>query len=455
MERVRERNRIYRQKTGSPPLALIETFGCQQNFADSDKLRGMLERMGYAMTDSRERADLILFNTCAVREHAELRVLGNIGALKKLKEKKPTLVIGVGGCMMQQEHRVREILEKYRHVDLIFGTHTLHELPSMLETVLEKGERVRCTEETADLAEGLPISRESAYQAWVSVMYGCNNFCTYCIVPYLRGRERSRLPEDILEEVRALAGQGVREITLLGQNVNSYGKDLEKPISFAELLRTLNDVPGDFKIHFMTSHPKDCSLELLDALAGCDKVAKRLHLPVQAGSDRVLKKMNRGYTAESYLRLLEAARARVPDLTITSDLIVGFPTETEEEFQETLRLVERARYDLIYTFLYSKRSGTPAAGMEGQVPEAVKKERLNRLMALQDGISQEKNQILVGARLSVLSDGSSKDRPNQADGRTEGGKIVHFSAETPPEAGQRCNVRITRASGYALYGELV
>lgn len=455
MERVRERNRIYRQKTGSQPLALIETFGCQQNFADSDKLRGMLERMGYAMTDSRERADLILFNTCAVREHAELRVLGNIGALKKLKEKKPTLVIGVGGCMMQQEHRAREILEKYRHVDLIFGTHTLHELPSMLETVLEKGERVRCTEETADLAEGLPISRESAYQAWVSVMYGCNNFCTYCIVPYLRGRERSRLPEDILEEVRALAGQGVREITLLGQNVNSYGKDLEKPISFAELLRTLNDVPGDFKIHFMTSHPKDCSLELLDALAGCGKVAKRLHLPVQAGSDRILKKMNRGYTAESYLRLLEAARARVPDLTITSDLIVGFPTETEEEFQETLRLVERARYDLIYTFLYSKRSGTPAAGMEGQIPEAVKKERLNRLMALQDGISQEKNQILVGERLAVLSDGPSKDRPNQADGRTEGGKIVHFSAETPPEAGQRCNVRITRASGYALYGELV
>ncbi len=448
-----EKVRTLMESRPVPPMAMVVTYGCQQNEADSDRIRGMLSEMGYAFTQDPEQADFIAYNTCAVREHAELRVLGRVGALKPLKEKKSSLVIALCGCMMQQEHRKEEIRGKYRHVDLVVGTHALHRLPQMLHGVLTGGGRAFETGGEDGIAEGLPVLREGGSKAWVTVMTGCNNFCTYCVVPYLRGRESSRRPGDILREVETLASEGCRDITLLGQNVNSYGKDLPDGVDFADLLTRINAVPGDFLIRFMTSHPKDATEKLLDAMAACEKVAPHLHLPVQCGSDRILRAMNRGYTTSHYRELAAYARKKMPDLTLTSDIIVGFPGETQADFEDTLGIVKEIGFDSLYTFIYSKRSGTPAAEMEEQLPYEEKVARLNRLMELQSGVSQEKNEALVGRVLRVLAEGVSSKDETRLSGRTPGGKLVHFSGPSSL-AGEYVKLRITGATPFVLEGEL-
>ena len=340
------------------PKAYTHTFGCQQNEADTERIRGMLSEMGYEMTDTPDEADFILFNTCAVREHAEDRAFGNVGALRHLKKDRPGIVIAMCGCMAQQEKNVEKIKKSYPQVNLLFGTHALWRFPSLLYRVLTEKKRVFDIGGEDDIAEGLPVLRAKGAKAWLSIMYGCNNFCTYCIVPYVRGRERSRRPEEIEKELRELVAAGYKEITLLGQNVNSYGKDLGIDVDFADLLRRLNAVPGDFWLRFMTSHPKDASPKLFSAMAECDKVAKQLHLPFQSGSDEILHRMNRRYTAEHYKSLIADARSKMPDITLSSDIIVGFPGETEENFEDTLKLVQDTRFDLLFTFLYSPRTGT-------------------------------------------------------------------------------------------------
>lgn len=453
--RIRERNEQETARTGREKRALIETYGCQQNLADSERMMGILEECGYRRAEGRQDADLILFNTCAVREHAELKVFGNLGALKALKAERPSLVIGVCGCMMQQQKRVDEVMKKYKHVDMVFGTHTFYRLPEILAGVLFSGERTVAVEqsETA-IAEGLPVVRESGKQAWVTIMYGCNNFCTYCIVPYLRGRERSRAKEKVLEEVRGLVERGYAEITLLGQNVNSYGKDLYEDYGFAELLEEIDRIDGDFIVRFMTSHPKDASRRLIDVIADSRHMARQLHLPVQAGSNRILERMNRRYTRESYIELVEYAKARIRGLALTSDMIVAFPGETEEDFAETLDLVERVQFDSLFTFIYSPRSGTPAAEMEGQIPHAVGADRLERLIAAQAEVSRRKNEALVGTVVPVLAECVSKTDDSMITGRTEGGKLLHFPGG-PELVGRRLKVRVTSAGAYAMLGELV
>ena len=344
------------------PLACVITYGCQQNVADSEHIKGMLADMGYAFTDDRHKAQFILFTTCAVREHAEDRVFGNEGALKSYKAEHPDTVIALCGCMLQQQHIADRIQQSCPFVDLVFGTHVGHRLPELLLRTLTRKKRVfELPDMDGVIAECVPVVRDDQRRAWLPIMYGCNNFCTYCIVPYVRGRERSRRPEEIEKELRALVAAGYKEITLLGQNVNSYGKDLGIDVDFAALLRRLNAVPGDFWLRFMTSHPKDASPTLFSAMAECDKVAKQLHLPFQSGSDEILHRMNRRYTAEHYKSLIADARAKMPDITLASDIIVGFPGETDENFEQTLKLVQDTRFDLLFTFLYSPRTGTPAA----------------------------------------------------------------------------------------------
>ena len=351
------------------PKACVVTYGCQQNVADSEKIKGMLELMGYDFTDNRLEAKLIIFNTCAVREHAEDRVFGNVGALKSYKRENHDVVIALCGCMMQQQHIADKIKKSFPFVDLVFGTHVVHKLPELLYRALTGKKRVfDITDTDGIIAEGIPVRRDNDAKAWLPIMYGCNNFCSYCIVPYVRGRERSRQVEDIVAEFKSLVEQGYKEITLLGQNVNSFGKDLEPRVTFANLLRMLNDIDGDFRIRFMTSHPKDCTKELIETMAQCDKVAEHLHLPFQSGSNRVLKAMNRHYTREQYLELIKYARKLMGDeLSITSDIIVGFPGETYEEFKETLSLVKEINATQLFTFIYSKREGTPAAKMDDPV----------------------------------------------------------------------------------------
>ncbi len=438
----------------APPLAFVDTYGCQQNEADSERLRGYLAQMGYQFTDQEPQADVIVINTCAVREHAELRVLGNVGALVHTKRKKPSQIICLCGCMAQEPGMAEKLRQSYRHVDLVFGPHALWRFPEFLLRILRRRGRIF---ETADdpgaIAEGIPVVRQSGVKAWVSVMYGCNNFCSYCIVPYVRGRERSRDPEVILEEVRQLAAEGYKEINLLGQNVNSYGKDLGEKMDFADLLRAINDIPGDFLIRFMTSHPKDASEKLFDAMAQCEKVAPALHLPFQAGSDRVLKAMNRGYTYNSYVNLVNQLRARIPHIVLTSDVIVGFPGETTEEFEETLRLVEEVRYDALFTFIYSPRTGTPAAAMEDPMSKEEKMANFQRLVDAQNAISAEKHQAYVGKTLRCLVDGAGEDPRNNLSARTPGGRLVHLSGD-PSLIGNYVNLKITSATTWALFGEL-
>ncbi len=448
--------RAYWESMQKKPLAMVVTYGCQQNENDSERLRGMLYEMGYGFTEDKEKADLILFNTCAVREGAELRVLGNVGALKHLKARRPGVIIGICGCMMQQEHMVRQIKSKYKHVSVVFGTHTLYQFPDILFRALVQNLRVfDVTDSEGEIAEDIPVYREGDVKAWVSVMYGCNNFCTYCIVPYVRGRERSRRPEKILEELRELASRGVKEITLLGQNVNSYGRDADFSMDFADLLREVNRVDGIRRIRFMTSHPKDMTDRLIDAMAECEKVTRQLHLPVQAGSSRILKEMNRRYTKEQYLALVDKVRAKLGNISMTSDIIVGFPGETEEDFLETLDVLEKVRFDSVYSFLYSKRSGTPAAQMPDSATEEEKHARFDRLLEVQNRISREINEEYGGKTYELLVEGQSKTDPGMLTGRTSGGKIVNFPDNGQIKPGDFVNVKITKVSTWSLAGETV
>ncbi len=453
ISRMRQRNAEFAAQNGREPRAFVTTFGCQQNEADSEKLMGMAKAMGYFEAPCVEEADLILVNTCAIREHAEQKALSTIGQYKHLKAQNPELMIGVCGCMVTQEHRVNDIKFRYPYVDFVFGTSSLHRLPQLLCEKIEKGKRLYCPEEAEYLVrEGIPITRESSYRAWVSIMYGCNNFCSYCIVPYVRGRERSRASEAIYEEVKELVDNGYRDITLLGQNVNSYGKELSEGVDFADLMKRLSSIEGDYRLNFMTSHPKDATRKLIDVMAENEHIAKHFHLPLQSGSDRILKKMNRRYDTERYLDIVKYMREKMPDIAITTDIIVGFPGESEEDFESTLDMLRRVKFDMIYSFIYSPRKGTPAAEMEEQIPAEIQKQRFERLLALQHDISLEKNLPFVGREVRVLCDGVSKTNETLYSGRTEEGKIVFFHGEEC-DKGNFVMIHIERAEAFALYGE--
>lgn len=452
--RMRAENDRYATEHGERRRAFILTLGCQQNEADSEKLGGMAEAMGYTLASEPDDASLIIVNTCAIREHAEQRALSLVGQYKHLKAKNPELLIVVCGCMVVQEHRIHDIKMRYPYVDILFGTSMIHRFPEFLCEKLRLGKRMLMGDDGRYLvAEGLPIHRESNFRAWVSVMYGCNNFCSYCIVPYVRGRERSRRREDVIAEVRALVADGYKDITLLGQNVNSYGKDLGEGYDFADLLAQLDTIEGDYWLHFMTSHPKDATHKLIDVMASSRHIARAFHLPMQSGSDRVLQEMNRRYTFEKYIGIVDYIREKMPDSVITSDIIVGFPGESEEEFEQTLDALRRARFDMIFSFIYSPRKGTPAAELACQIDPKVKSERFERLLAVQNEISLASNRPQEGKVLRVLCDGVSKNNASVYSGRTEGGKIVFFDA-TPEEKGKFVRVKIERSEAFALYGTI-
>ncbi len=439
---------------GNPTYSLI-TYGCQMNEHDSEILAGILQEMGYRKARVPEEADLILLNTCCVRESAERKVYGKIGELKRLKQRRPDLIIGVCGCMTQQKDLARRMSRRAPHVDLIIGTHNLHELPRLLEEVKEcRGEpRVEVWESESELVENLPAVREEGVRAWVTIMYGCNNYCAYCIVPYVRGRERSRRPEDITREVEELGRRGFKEVTLLGQNVNAYGRDLEGDVDFADLLARLDTVPGVERIRYTTSHPRDFNQKMIDVVAASRKVCEHFHLPVQAGSNETLRRMNRGYTREQYLELAAAIRGRIPGASITTDIIVGFPGETEEQFAETLDLVRRVEFDNAFTFMYSPRSGTAAARMPEQLPLPVKKDRLQRLMEVQYPITRRKNEAPVGETVELLVEGTSKANPARLTGRTRTNRIVLFPGDAAL-AGEMVMVEITSARTWTLEGRV-
>ena len=441
----------YWQQQNITPTAYVETYGCQQNEADSEKLRGYLTMSGYAITSQAEGADVVIMNTCAIREHAEQRVFGNLGALTHTKRRHPRQKIFLCGCMAGEETVSQRIKHSYPHVDGVFSTHHLWQFPQILLNILSGSKRQFFVEdEPGSIAEGIPQVRDSSLKAWVSIMYGCNNFCTYCIVPYVRGRERSRQPEDILAECRRVIEAGAKEITLLGQNVNSYGKDLENGMDFADLLKAICRLPGDFLIRFMTSHPRDASKKLFDTMAANDKIAKQLHLPFQSGSSRVLKAMNRHYDRETYLEKVRYAKQVMPELVLTSDVIVGFPGETEEEFKETLSLIDQVHYDSLFTFIFSPRTGTPAAKMEDPTPKEEKNRRFDELCALQNEISIQIHQNYIGKRLRCLIDGTDKDL---LTARTEGGRLVRLAGD-PSLVGTFQSITITGATTWSLTGEL-
>ncbi|MDD4494402.1 MAG: tRNA (N6-isopentenyl adenosine(37)-C2)-methylthiotransferase MiaB [Eubacteriales bacterium] len=432
----------------------IKTLGCQLNENDSEKLAGMLLRMGYTATGDIKESDIIVYNTCTVRENAEQKVFGHLGVLKKLKETKKELIIALCGCMMQQKNTTDIIAKKYPHVDIVFGTHNLHAFPGLLYKAVMENKRVYdvCDAESG-IIEWLPSERTDKVKAWVTIMYGCNNFCSYCIVPYVRGRERSRSMESVIKEVAGLGEAGFKEVTLLGQNVNSYGKDLKDGTSFAELLKKLNEVPGIERIRFMTSHPKDISEDLIKAMRECKKVSKHLHLPLQSGSTDVLTKMNRHYTKDNYLEIIGKVRENIPDIALTTDIIVGFPGETDADFDETLEVVDKVRFDSAYTFIYSKRKGTPAAENKQQIPDEVKKERFNRLVELQNSISKEINETYFGRTVEVLVEGKSKTNPEFITGRTDDNKIVNFPGDEA-QMGRTVTVKIDRVQTWSLEGKM-
>lgn len=438
------------------PLACVITYGCQQNVADSEKIKGMLDKMGYDFTDNRLEAQLIIFNTCAVREHAEDRVFGNVGSLKTYKREHPDTVIALCGCMMQQKHIADKIKRSYPFVDLVFGTHVIHCLPELLYRALTGRKRVfEIPDMDGAIAEGVPVKRDNDAKAWLPIMYGCNNFCTYCIVPYVRGRERSRSLENIVSEFKELVSQGYKEITLLGQNVNSYGKDLIPQVSFAELLRTLNSLDGDFKIRFMTSHPKDCTKELIETMANCDKVAQHLHLPFQSGNNRVLKAMNRHYTREQYLELINYAKELMGDeLSITSDIIVGFPSETYEEFKDTLSLVEEVKATSLFTFIYSPRKGTPAAEMDDPVPYEEKSRWFKELTDLQEKISASQMALHKDRIYKCYVYGKGKLNDNYVAARNDGNLIIEFEGDESL-IGSFQKVKVIEPLTFVMRGELV
>jgi len=441
----------YWHARGTTPCAYVETYGCQQNEADSERIRGLLIESGYAITDKAEGADVVVMNTCAIREHAEQRVFGNLGALTHTKRRHSGQKIFLCGCMAGQEKVVARIKNSYPHVDGVFSTHHLWQFPEILSRVLFTGKRTFFTEDEAgSIVEGLPQSRDSKLKAWVSIMYGCNNFCTYCIVPYVRGRERSRKWEDILTECKSLVESGVKDITLLGQNVNSYGKDLDAGVDFADLLAKIAEIPGDFLIRFMTSHPRDASKKLFDTMARYPKIAKQLHLPFQSGSSRVLKAMNRHYDREKYLEAVNYAKSVMPELVLTSDVIVGFPGETVEEFEETISLIEAVRYDSLFTFIFSPRPGTPAASMEDPTPKEEKNRRFDRLCAVQNSISEELHKAYIGKTMRCLVDGTDNEF---LTARTEGGRLVRLSGDKSL-IGTFANITITGATTWSLTGTL-
>lgn len=436
-----------------PPAAHVHTFGCQQNVSDGEKIKGMLAAMGYGLTDVPNGADLIIFNTCAVRENAEDRVFGNLGALKHEKRRNPEVLIGVCGCMVQQEHIVNKIRRSFPHVDLVFGTNVLHTLPQLIyEQLTERTRRFFVPEGDGVIAEGIPLKRESGIKASVPIMYGCNNFCSYCIVPYVRGRERSREPADIIAEVKTAAENGAREILLLGQNVNSYGKELGT--SFPELLRGINALDGEFRICYMSSHPKDFTRELIDTIAECEKVTRHFHLPVQSGSDRVLKLMNRHYTRADYLDIVKYIRGKVLGAALTSDIIVGFPGETREDFSETLSLVREVRYDSLFTFIYSSRKGTKAAEMPDPVSAEEKGKWFRELLAVQLEIGTNMYEKYVGQTLRVLCEGGGRTNAALLTGKTPQDVIVDFDGDRAL-IGRFVSVKIEKALNWALIGKIV
>lgn len=450
IEKVRE---ILSKREGEHK-AYVHTYGCQQNFSDGEKLEGLLEEMGYEITNSAEEAEFVIFNTCAIRENAEKRVFGNVGILKKAHEENPDMIIAVCGCMVQQEHIAKKFRQSYPFVDIVFGTHAAPRLPELVyKHITAKKRQFDIGEGEGCMAEYLPIHRDSDMKANLPIMHGCDNFCTYCVVPLVRGREKSREPENILAEAREIVAAGYKEITLLGQNVNSYGKGLVKGITFAELLREVNAIPGDFRIKFMTSHPKDCTRELLEAIRDCEKVCNYIHLPVQSGSNDVLRRMNRRYTAEHYMELVDMAREIIPDVTITSDLIVGFPGETEEDFEATMELSRKARWSMTYSFIYSKREGTKAAVMEDQIPHDVSSNRFQRLLDLQTEISHEINASFVGKTTTVLFD----DEVDVGEGYISGRSYENLVVRAPRTDVQKgfAKVYLKESLGWALDGEII
>lgn len=451
MARVARMNDLYRAETGRQRTAFVDCYGCQQNEADAERMRGMLVQMGYAMAPDEREADAVVINTCAVREHAEMRVLGNVGALSHYKRARPDMIIAVGGCMPQQENMSARLKRSFPYVDIVFGTHALWRLPEMFYTKLVENHRVFDIEnEDGHIAEGLPVLRKDNIRGWVSIMYGCNNFCSYCIVPYVRGRERSRRPEDVLDEVRTLLAAGCREINLLGQNVNSYGRDSDFGWDFSDLLSQVCDLPGEFIVRFMTSHPKDATHKLIDTIASHEKAAPQLHLPVQSGSDRILKLMNRHYTVADYLSLVAYARKKIPNIAFTSDIIVGFPGEKEEDFLGTLDLVKKVRYHSLFTFQFSARKGTPAAEMPDDTPHEVVQERFERLLEVQNAISQALHEEYVGKTVRVLAEGESRVADYPVSARTDGGRPVYLKSDRRV-LGQFVTARVERCSPWALY----
>ena len=457
-----ERQREFEQKIRAlhegravPPLAMVDTFGCQQNVADSQHIMGMLEAMGFGFTDDPARAAVVVLNTCAIRDHAEKRVYGTLGALTHTKKADPEQVICLCGCMAQRPEVAEKVRQSYRHVDLVFGPQALWKFPELLYNVYTQRRRVfSVADEHGAIAEGMPVVREGRTRAWVSIMYGCNNFCSYCIVPYVRGRERSRDPEQIIAEVRQLVADGFKEITLLGQNVNSYGKDLDTPYDFADLLTALDTIDGDYLIRFMSSQPKDATHKLFDAMARSRHVARQLHLPVQSGCDRVLRAMNRPYDKAKYLELITYARKVMPELVLTSDVIIGFPGETEAEAMETVALVEQVRFDALFTFIFSPRPGTPAAKMDDPVPREEKQKWFDRLCDTQNRISEELHAAYVGRTLRCLVDGESDDARWPLTARTAGGRLVHLVGDKSA-VGTYHDVKITDSNTWALFGELI
>ena len=454
MERLKERIANISKELGRPLTYCSICFGCQMNAKDSEKLEGILETIGYVRTDS-EDCDFLIMNTCTVRENANLRVYGRLGQLKKYKKKNPHMMIALCGCMMQESLVVEKIKESYRHVDIIFGTHNVFKLAELIETKLDtKGMVIDIWEGTSEIVEDLPSDRKYSFKCGVNIMYGCNNFCSYCIVPYVRGRERSRKPEDIIKEIKELVADGVVEVMLLGQNVNSYGKTLEPQVSFAQLLKMIEEIDGLQRIRFMTSHPKDLSDELIEVMSASKKICRHLHLPVQSGSTKILKDMNRHYTKEDYLALVDKIKTAMPDISLTTDIIVGFPTETEEDFMETLDVVKRVRYDSAFTFIYSKRTGTPAASMEFASTDEQIKERFDMLLCEVQNIAKETCARFEGTTQEVLVEGVNEQDSSLVTGRLSNNLLVHFPG-TSDMIGKFMKVKLTEAKGFYYLGETV
>ena len=454
IDKCREIIKQKENNLGRKLTACVVTFGCQMNFKDSEKLVGILTEMGYEETDD-EHADLVLYNTCTVRENANFKIYGRLGYLSKIKEKNPDMIVGLCGCMMQEKHVVDKLNKSYRFIDLIFGTHNLYNFAELMYERLSENHKVEeILDGTDKIVEDLPTIRKYSFKSGVNIMFGCNNFCSYCIVPYVRGRERSRKPEDIVKEVEKLVSEGVVEVMLLGQNVNSYGKTLDEPISFAELLRRVTEVEGLKRIRFMTSHPKDLSDELIETMHSSEKICKQFHLPMQSGSNRILKEMNRHYTREDYLEIVRKLRESVPDIGLSTDIIVGFPGETEEDFLDTLELIKECRFDSVFTFIYSKRTGTPAAEMPNQVEESVIKDRFNRLLKVVNQISNEKINEKLGETVEVLIEEKNEKLDNYISGRLSNNTVVHVPGDESL-IGTIQNVKLNEAKGFYYMGEIV